>query len=236
MGGITRTLFGGSKDKSSNKAYGTLLGLMQPGVERGGTAMGVLGSILGIGDPAQGNTAIKNYLDSTGYNFMLDEGTKDITNNAAAKGILRSGKTGKDFINYGQDLKSTKVGELMQNLTNLGQYGLGAANTIAGAGQQSKGSSQGGIFNSLFPGGLSDPRVKNFIKKLGTYPDGLEVWVFEYKRYPGVSYVGVNAEQVQKLRPFAMGPMKDGYLTVRYNELPRLDGMPQWGRYEETVK
>ena len=100
MGGLTRALFGGGKSTQTtdNQAYGTLLGLLKGNIGLGNTAMGTLGSLLGIGDPAAGQAAMKNFLDSTGYKTMLDSGSQAIVNNNAAKGLFRSGDTGKRLV------------------------------------------------------------------------------------------------------------------------------------------
>lgn len=112
------------------------------------------------------NPAFKNYLNSTGYNFQLQQGTDAITGNAAAKGLLNSGATGKALTGYGQNLASTTFnnylsqlgglsasqgnlaaaygGQVGQGLTAAGEVGAAgntgggaAAQQIAGAGQSS---------------------------------------------------------------------------------------------------
>lgn len=124
--------------------------------------------------PSQNNPAFQNYLNSTGYNFQLDQGSKAITSNAAAKGLLNSGATAKALTTYGQDLASTTFNNYLGQLGGLaglqGQQanqGLGAAEAVgqagtaggAGAAQmtaqagQSQGTSIANAFN-LFGGGL----------------------------------------------------------------------------------
>lgn len=242
MGGVLKQVFGGSGSKQSsnseNQAFNPLMGMLQGNVGQGNNAMGTLGALLGLGgDTGAAKAGFDNYLDSSGYKFMLDSGNQAITGNAASKGLLRSGSTGKAFQQYGQDLASTKFKEYTDQLTGLGNYGMQSAQTIAGAGQKStsegKSSSSGGIFNSLFPGGLSDIRTKNIIEELGEDTDGLKVFLYEYKRQPGVHYVGVIAQDVKLFRPEALGPTtEEGYLTVDYPKLPQVAGCPAWGRVE----
>lgn len=240
MGGITRALFGGSKStgSSENKAFGQLSSGLGGNIGLGNSAMGALASMLGLGDPAAGKAATDNFLGSTGYQTMLDGGSKAITGNAASKGLLNSGATGKALTQYGQDLGQTKINELMGNMTKLGEYGLGSAGVISGAGntQQSKSVDSGkGIFNSLLPMGLqSDNRLKNIIKLLGEDNDGLKIYEYEYKSDPGTHYVGVMAQDVKELRPYALGAKTpQGYMTVIYRKLGLAAGFPAWGRVVE---
>lgn len=241
MGGITRALFGGGKERSSsdNQAYPFLQQQLGGNIGLGNNAMGVMASLLGIGDPAAGQRSLNNFLDSTGFNFLLDTGSKAITGNNAAKGLMRSGATGQRLQQFGQDLAMTKTNELMQNLTNLGQFGLGSANTIAGAGQrsQTRSSRQGGIFNALFPRGFqSDERLKNIIREIGELSNGIKVYEFEYKAHPGKRFVGVIAQDVERIQPDALGYPKDGYLTVRYDLLEQKPDLPPYGRiFEEAA-
>lgn len=233
MGGIVKGLFGGSSNKSSsvseNVNNNTLLGLLTPNIGQGNSAMSTLGSLLGIGDPAAGKTTLTNFLDSTGFNFLRDQGERGITGSAAAKGLLNSGATAKALTKYGQDLASTKLNELMGNLTSLGQYGLNSANVLASTGQKSTGTSSGsssnGIFNSLFPGGLSDARLKHKLVKLGLNAQGFTIYEFEFKALPGVKHVGVIAQDVKLKLPAAVhkhGP----YLAVDYSQITPLEGHP----------
>lgn len=231
MGGIVRSVFGGSSNKSKqvseNQAYPTLLGLLQGNVGQGNNAMSTMGSLLGLGDPAAGKSTLTNFLDSTGFNFLRDQGERGITGSAAAKGLLNSGGTGRALTKFGSDLASTKLNDLFQNLTSLGQYGLNSASTIAAAGQKStgtsSGSSQNGIFNSLFPGGLSDARLKHKIKLLGHNSQNLGIYEFEFRAIPDVKHIGVMAQEVKRVMPDAVhkhGP----YLAVDYSMITPLEG------------
>jgi hypothetical protein len=65
------------------------------------------------------NPAFKNYLDSTGYNFQLQQGTDAITGSAASKGLLNSGSTGKALEGYGQNLASTTFNNYLGQLGGL---------------------------------------------------------------------------------------------------------------------
>lgn len=233
MGGLVSSIFGGSKSSSTqtseNQAFPWLKDQLGGNVGMGNSAMGTLSSLLGIGDPAAGKSTLTNFLNSTGFNFLRDQGERGITGSAAAKGLLNSGATAKAITSFGQNLAQTKMNDLMQNLTSLGQYGLGSANTIAGAGQKSSGTSSGsssnGIFNSLFPGGLSDARLKHKTELLGHNEQGIAVYRFEFIKIPGVKHVGVMAQDVRKVLPKAV--LKHGlYLAVDYSQIKPLEGHP----------
>lgn len=224
MGGIVDSLFGGSKQQqtqtSSNQAFGELKNLLSGNIGQGNSAMSQIAALLGIGgDPAAASSGYKNYLNSTGYNAMMDAGSKAITGNAAAKGLLNSGSTAKALTTFGQNLGKQSFNDYLGQLTGLGNYGLQSANTLAGAGQQSTGSSsgysKGGIINSLF----SDARLKQNIKLRRRTVDGVGVYSYEYRDQPGVTHIGVLAQEIAVLRPEALGPMRDGFMTVRYDLL-----------------
>lgn len=228
-------IFGGSKSKSSqlseNQAYPMLSKALEGNIGQGNNAMSILGSLLGLGDPTAGKATLGNFLDSTGFNFLLDTGSKAITGNAASRGLLNSGYTGKALTNFGQDLGMTKLSELVDKLTTLGNYGLESANTISGAGvkqtAQSSGKDYGkGAFNSLFPGGLSDRRTKTNIRRVGTFDDGLGIYDFEYIFAPGKVFRGVMADEVARLRPEALGPKFGKYQTVNYAAILGLQNGP----------
>lgn len=135
-----------SKQESKNLAYPFLQG------ELGGSVGTVGRSTSGIEALLSGDvTGLENYKDATGFNRELSSGLSDITGAGAAKGLLRSGSTGKALMNYGEELQSRRAGDYIKNLLGLGQLGLGSAGVIAGAGQTSKGNSSS---KSLGAGGL----------------------------------------------------------------------------------
>lgn len=231
MGGLVSSLFGGSKSsstqQSSNQAFPWLKEQLGGNVGLGNSAMSTLGSLLGIGDSAAGKSTLTNFLDSTGFNFLRDQGERGITGSAAAKGLLNSGATAKAITSFGQNLAQTKLNDLMQNLTSLGNFGNQSASIVGGAGNVSSGTSSGsqsnGIFNSLFPGGLSDARLKHKIKLLGHNDQNIGVYEFEFIKIPGVKHIGVVAQEVRRVLPKAV--LKHGlYLAVDYSQIKPLEG------------
>ena len=68
-------------------------------------------------------------------------------------------------------------------------------------------------FSNIF----SDQRLKRNIVKLGTRPDGLGVYEFEYI-WGGGRQIGLMAQEVQGVYPDAVGEA-GGYLTVNYSKV-----------------
>ena len=157
---------------------------------------------------------------------------------------VRSGAqvTGPQFVNVPQ--QATTAGADLLGAAGLqGQYNLGnynaqqAANSamtgglfnLAGAAIMSpKGTFAGptGLFSKI--GGLfSDPRTKENIKAIGVMDNGLTLYSFEYKDEfkdhelagHGV-HVGVMADEVEQVFPYAVSTLDDGYKVVNYSLLP----------------
>ena len=64
---------------------------------------------------------------------------------------------------------------------------------------------------------FSDVRLKRNIKRLGTRPDGLHVYEYEYI-WGGGRQIGLMAQEVNAVYPHAVGVV-DGYLTVNYSQV-----------------
>jgi hypothetical protein len=135
--------------------------------------------------------------------------------------------------------------ERLGGLTTLGQKsaaaqagaGMGLAESISGlygdigasragramAEQRAQGQFQGGLINlagQALPAigkMFSDIRLKENIKKIGTRPDGLGVYEFDYI-WGGDRNIGLMAQEVNEVYPHAVGVV-DGYLTVNYSQV-----------------
>jgi hypothetical protein len=73
----------------------------------------------------------------------------------------------------------------------------------------------------------SDIRTKENIKPVGVMPNGLTLYSFEYKdefkqdKYAGDGiHVGVMAQEVEQVFPYAVKTLDDGYKVVDYGLLP----------------
>lgn len=232
LGSITRTLFGGSKNKSEsgNKFADDIRGAFLPSAQQFGTGMGQVSSILGLGGQAAQNEALGNWYNSSGGKFLLDQGMDQIMGNRAAGGLLRSGGTGKALEDYRMGLVSTKLNEYLGNVFNMNQQALGAGALVSGAGQYSRGkstSNSGGLGSALGAIFASDARLKENVVKVRTDPDGLGIYEWDYLPIEGqiAAFMpegrqrGVMADEVAALRPWALGPVVDGFATVRYDLL-----------------
>lgn len=148
MGGIVKGLFGGSDNsstqQSSNRAWDVLKDPLSGAVQTGTNALGSLNDIIG-----QGFDAFKK---NSGFDFALNKGTRDRVGAAASKGIMNSGATAKALARYETDLGSQTYGNWLDRIGQVSQLGLGAGNTLVGAGGVSSGTSKGSSSNGILGG------------------------------------------------------------------------------------
>lgn len=213
-------LFGGSKTKSTsnNQAYGTLSDNFGGLLGNAGTGANALSALLS-GD----TSGFQKFKDATGFNFESQEGSRGITGNNAARGLLRSGSTGQALVNYGNEIENKYANNYMDRLLNQSNLGFQAGGLLAQAGQQSNSKSKSkpglGGFLGQMAGGVaaSDRRLKKDVEQIGTYGD-LPLFRYSYINVPG-EQIGVMAQDVAKHYPRALGPEVFGYLTVDYDKL-----------------
>lgn len=217
MSKVFQTVFGGSKSKesSSNQAYAPVSAAMSPLLGNAATGSNALQAMLS-GD----TSGFETFKKSTGFDAMAEQGSRGITGNAAAGGLLRSGSTGKALSAYGNNLQNQFAGNYMDRL--MGQAGLGfsAANSMAATGGVSTGKSSNKPGMGQFIGAMmaSDRRLKKNIKKITTLDNGLGLYKYDYIDGRG-PYIGVMADEVEQIMPEALGPVVDGYATVDYNKI-----------------
>lgn len=161
MGGLARSLFGGSKEKSTstqsseNRAFPWLQSTFSPVAQNGVGASSMLANLLGIGGGDAQTGAWDTFRNNTGYKFGFDQGQEAIVGSAAAKGLRNSGSAAKALTKYGQDYASTKYNDYLSQLLGLGNMGLQAGNIVGNAGNvsqstsTSKGSSTKGGFSGV---------------------------------------------------------------------------------------
>lgn len=200
----------------------------QMGYGTGATAN--MASLLGVGgDPMAG---YNNYLQLAGYGPAMTQLSRQITGQGAASGLLRSGATAGALQTRGAELNNQFFNNYLQQLAGLSGLGLQAGGLVANTGQKSTGFSTGGgpstagtIASTL--GGIasifSDRRLKRDIEEIGEWDDkgdGLKRYSFRYKwEKPGTRHEGVMADEIEKLRPWALGPRAYGFATVDYGAL-----------------
>lgn len=216
------------KSSSENKAFPYLQQAYGGAVSQGTGASDLMSKLLMGGQG--GADAYKQYQDSTGYQSVLDAGSKAITGNAASRGLLSSGSTLKALSNYGQDTAKSSFNTFLQHLLGLSGQGLQAGGLIGQAGQTSTSSSKSkpglgstiGAGLSMIP---SDPRLKTDIDMVGTAANGLGIYKYRYKWDDvGTVRIGYMADEVAELAPYALGEeLPGGYMTVDYSKLPTIN-------------
>ena len=99
----------------------------------------------------------------------------------------------------------------------LGSLMNGSTQTSPGLGRFLLGNAASGAASAATA--ASDIRVKTDITKVGELEDGLGVYDFRYVWDADTLHRGVMAQEVEKLRPWALGPVVDGIMTVDYSKL-----------------
>ena len=136
--------FGKSKQKSENTSQSTSTSLNQAypfikdtyGSQTAltGSSSNAIANLLGLNGGSAQDSGFENFKNSSGYNFVRDEGLKGITGNLAAKGMLNSGSALKAISGYNNNLASTFLDRYLSQLTSLSNTGLGAGQLISSAG------------------------------------------------------------------------------------------------------
>ena len=128
-----------STQTSFNQAYPFMQSALGGSVGAVGESQNAIRSLLGLAGDTGQRAAFDKFRESSGYNFMRDEGIKSIGASSAAKGLLGSGSALKAITNFSSGLASQYLDKYMSQLTGLGNSGLSAAQIIAGVGQKSEG-------------------------------------------------------------------------------------------------
>lgn len=105
--------------------------LFKPFVDRGNVAGETLHSFLGLGTSTAQDRAFENYKNSTGYQFQIQSGADAINQNAATKGLLKSGSNLKGLTKYGQNVASGFTRNYLNDLQTQQTAGLNAAGANA---------------------------------------------------------------------------------------------------------
>lgn len=152
IGGVSSAVGASSASKAATKAaaannalqekiYDENKATLAPFVGQGNLATPAINSLLGLGtgttaeQQASYDQAFKNFQNSTGYQFALDQGNKQVQATLGAKGLLDSGAAQKSLLNYGQQAALGSYGQYYGALTGQQGVGLTAASAQAGVGQ-----------------------------------------------------------------------------------------------------
>jgi hypothetical protein len=166
-----------------------------------------------------------NYLQNAGYAPAMRDLSRNITGQGAASGLLQSGSTAKALQTRGTELNQQFFNNYLQQLSGLSGLGLQAGGLVANTGQTSKSaggspSTLGSIASTV--GGLasifSDRRLKRGIELVSREADGLGIYLCRYV-WSRTRRLMVMADEVAKLRPWALGPRRAGFATVNYGAL-----------------
>ena len=179
----------------------------------------------GIAEGGGAQAGYNNYLQMAGYEPALAAMQRGVTGGAAARGILNSGATAKALQDRGAELNQGFFNNYLQQLAGLSGLGLQAGGLVANTGQKStrtggSPSTLGSIASTVgaIASIFSDRRLKRDIEKIDECADGLGIYQFRYVWSP-LKVLGVMADEVAKLRPWALGPSRFGFATVNYGAL-----------------
>jgi hypothetical protein len=215
-----------AKSSSQNVNNPLITSSYMPQIQQGIGANTRLSSLLtGEGDTGAAQAGYDNYLQQAGFAPAMAQMSRGVTGQGAASGLLRSGATAKALQSRGAELNQSFFNNYLQQLAGLSGLGLQGGGLVANTGQVS--SSKGGSPSTLGSiastvGGIasifSDRRLKRDIERVGEFPDGLGIYSYRYVM--GAKRVlGVMADEITKLRPWALGPKIAGYSTVDYSRL-----------------
>lgn len=165
IGGVG-SLLGGKSAKSNdltgynylngNAANKAAQGAVAPAIAGQTTALnnqaGIAGTMKDLLTGGSATPAFQNYLNSTGYNFQMDQGQRAITGSAAARGLLDSGGTAKALTSFGQGLAGNYFSKYLDQLGSAAGaqgnvasgYGTQAQTGVNAAGQVAANGTQGG--------------------------------------------------------------------------------------------
>lgn len=239
-------IFGGSKSKntqkseSKNLAYEPINKAFMPGATSAFQAgAGGLEKALAGG--------YDEYAKNTGLDFWERLGLRKTAGSFSGRGLYNTGATLKALQSHGMGLRTANYNDYLAQQAKLAGLGLQGAGLVSGAGGVStaEGTSTsssspglagfaGGILSSAAagPGGFltklaSDERLKTNITQVGEYA-GLGLYNYYYISGQG-PYVGVMAQEVEKLYPEAVELHDTGYLVVDYDKLQEMTGDIKYG-------
>lgn len=224
--GLFTKFFGGKRAQSQetsesyNKAYEPISTAFSPmlGYAQEGAS--------GMSNFLKGDfSGFEKYKQGTGFDFAMNRGQGAIDSQAAANRMVHSGAAAKSLQEFGNNIQSTYADKYLGGLNELSKLGTGAAGALVGAGGVSKGqgtsksSEDTGNFGQMVGSllsFLSDPRTKEDIKYIRSLPNGLGVYSFNYVTGDG-PFIGVMADEVERIQPEALGPEINGFKTVNYD-------------------
>ena len=213
------------KPVSENQNFKLINDIYTPQARQGVQGTNFLSALLtGQGDTAAAEAGFDRYKDMAGYAPALRDMQAGIVGGGASSGLLRSGSTAKALTKYGAELDQGFYNNYLNQLSGLAGIGNQSGELLykGGAGSdKSMRTGVGGIIGSLggklLDGIFSDRRLKENITHIGTYPNGLPMYEFNYKG--GEQRLrGVMSDDVRQRYPEAVDKA-NGFDTVNYTML-----------------
>jgi hypothetical protein len=213
------------KPVSSNINNDLVKGIYTPQAQQGAQGTNYLTSLLtGQGDVGAAQGGYDQYLQNAGYDNALKRMSQEVVGGGAASGLLRSGATAKALQSRGAEINQGYFNNYLSSLSGLSNLGLQSGQLLTSAGsatnpkQPSTGGIIAGIGGKLLGSIFSDYRLKEDVQQIGEMSDGLGIYTYRYLNGEK-QFVGVMADEVAVLRPWALGPVVAGFQTVNYGSL-----------------
>lgn len=125
-------------------------------VDSGNDANAQLMALLGLGgDEEAAADGYQNFLNSTGYNNVLDEAMRGFSGSMGARGLRLSGANYKGLQDRAAGLGKQYFANYLGNVGDVANRGLQAGSLISNAGQVSKSKGGKSGLGGLIGGGLS---------------------------------------------------------------------------------
>lgn len=139
------------------------LGEFDPYVAATSGAPQLYSDALGLGGAEGTGRAQEAFQVSPGYDFAMEQGLTGIDRRAASRGMLGSGNTSIDTINYAQGLANQEYGSWLDRLRGQQEFGANIAGERAGlytgaAGETAGLLERGGTRTAAIKTGLGDVR------------------------------------------------------------------------------
>ena len=229
--------------EEQRRQFDALVELMAPYVTAGTGAMGQQQALIGLQGAEAQKQAISGFEQSPLFQSLMQQGENAILQNASATGGLRGGNVQAALSQFrpqalnalieqqygrlgglstmGQASAAGQAASGLQSASNIGNLFGNQGAALAG-GQMARGNVARQAFGDAMDIGkmaamFSDRRLKKNIKQIGTRPDGLNVYEFDYI-WGGKRQVGLMAQEVQTIYPGAVSE-SGGYLMVDYSKV-----------------
>jgi hypothetical protein len=206
---------------STNVNQKLVTDMYTPQAQQGITGGNYLTSLLtGTGDTAAANQGYQSYLNNAGYEDALRRMSQSVVGGGAASGLLRSGSTARALNAQGAEINRGYFNNYLESLGGLGQMGQNAGQMLvsSGSGDAKERPRTAGMIASgvgKIAGIFSDRRLKENIVQVGSYPNGLPMYEFNYKG--GEQRLrGVMSDDVKQRYPDAVVTMANGFDGVHY--------------------